>query len=309
MKKNKDKHKGAKTQRREGIYEFFFVPLCLRVFVLSFVMFWIRLNSAREPIAAHDEETRPMPKTLVVMPTYNEVENLPRMVEALFALPMALEILIVDDNSPDGTGRIADELAAQHAGRVTVVHRQEKNGLGPAYVAGFKRALALGAERIVQMDADFSHQPKYILAMAAALDDGCDVVIGSRFTRGGGVDEDWSWYRKLLSTFANRIYVPLVLGVPLVDATGGYRMWKRETLIGLDLDRVRSNGYVFQVEMAYVASRLGFRVKEIPIYFPDRQVGESKMDMRIQLEAAVRVWQVMARHRALKPTMRRAEDY
>ncbi|MDX2163669.1 MAG: polyprenol monophosphomannose synthase [bacterium] len=249
-------------------------------------------------------------KLMVVMPTYNEAENLPVMAAALLALPLpALGLLVVDDNSPDGTGQIADRLAAAHPGRVFVLHRTEKNGLGPAYVAGFKRALHLGADLIVQMDADGSHQPKYIPDLIAALDAGADVVIGSRFTRGGGVDSQWSWYRKLLSWFANRVYVRALLGIDVADATGGYRIWRRETLIGLDMDRIRSNGYVFQVEMAYVASRLGYRVGEIPIYFPDRQVGESKMDARIQVEAALRVWQVMARHRRLKPHMRRTEAY
>jgi dolichol-phosphate mannosyltransferase len=250
-----------------------------------------------------------MPKTMVVLPTYNEAENLPLMVDALLALKLEnFHILVVDDGSPDGTGQIADDLAARNR-QITVMHRQEKAGLGPAYIAGFKQALRLGAEYIIQMDTDFSHQPKYILDMLKRLEQGADVVIGSRFTRGGSVDETWSFYRKLLSWFANRVYIPALLSIPVYDATAGYRLWRRETLIGLDLDRIRSNGYVFQVEMAYVACRLGFRVAEIPIYFPDRTRGESKMDMRIQLEAAIRVWQVMARHRALNPAKRRTELY
>jgi len=245
----------------------------------------------------------------IVLPTYNERENLPLMVDALFALGIPdLNIMVVDDNSPDGTGTLADNLAAQHPRKIHVLHRTEKNGLGPAYVAGFKQAITLGADYIIQMDCDFSHQPKYIPELLKAIKNS-DLVIASRFVKGGSVDENWSFYRKLLSWFANRIYTPLILGIPIYDATGGYRIWRRDTLVGLDLERVRSNGYVFQVEMAYVASKLGFRVTEMPIYFPDRVRGDSKMDVRIQIEAALRVWQVMMRHRGLRPAMRRTEAY
>jgi dolichol-phosphate mannosyltransferase len=251
-----------------------------------------------------------MANVAVVLPTYNERENLPLIVDEVLKLPIAgLRILVVDDNSPDGTGQLAETLAAQYPGRLSVLHRTEKQGLGPAYIAGFKQVLSTGADYVIQMDADFSHQPKYILALIARLEQGYDLVIASRFARGGGVDENWSIYRKLLSWFANRIYVRIVLNIPVTDATAGYRVWRRQTLIGLDLERIRSNGYVFQVEMAYVAQRLGFRVTEIPIYFPDRKRGQSKMDVRIQLEAALRVWQLLYRHRALKPEMRRTEAY
>lgn len=251
-----------------------------------------------------------MPKTIIVLPTYNEAENLPLIVKALFDLAVDdLHILVVDDNSPDGTGKIADALAAgDYAGRLSALHRDHKAGLGPAYIAGFKHALSLGADYIIQMDADFSHQPKYIPELLKAIESN-DVVIASRFVRGGSVDETWSFYRKLLSWFANRVYTPLILGVQVYDATAGFRIWRRQTLIGLDLDRIRSNGYVFQVEMAYVATRLGFKVSEIPIYFPDRKHGQSKMDFRIQIEAAVRVWQVMHRHRGLNPQHRRTKAY
>jgi dolichol-phosphate mannosyltransferase len=251
-----------------------------------------------------------MPKTIVVIPTYNEVENLPLITRALFELPVEnLNILIVDDNSPDGTGKLADDLAATtYAGKLFVLHRTEKAGLGPAYIAGFKKALSMGADYIIQMDADFSHQPKYVLDLLRAIENH-DLVVASRFVKGGSVDETWSIYRKLLSWFANRIYTPTILGIPIYDATGGFRIWRRETLIGLDLDRIRSSGYIFQVEMVYVAHRLGFKVAEIPIYFPDRTLGESKMDIRIQIEAAARVWQVMMRHRKLNPQMRRQNAY
>ena len=251
----------------------------------------------------------------VVLPTYNERENLPRMAAELLALSLPgveLGILVVDDASPDGTGALADELAAAHPGRLAVLHRQGKQGLGKAYLAGFARALDEGAELVLQMDCDFSHQPRYIADMLAALDAGAgsgtgsaagaDMVLASRFVSGGGVDRQWSWYRKLLSWFANSVYVRAVLGLSLKDATGGYRLWRRETLLGMDIqNRIGSNGYVFQVEMAYVATRLGYRIREIPIYFPDREAGVSKMDVRIQIEAARRVWEVRRRHRGLTP--------
>ncbi len=249
------------------------------------------------------------PKTIVVLPTYNEAENLQQMVEAVLALSVEnLQILVVDDNSPDGTGKIADELAQKHPGQINVLHRTAKEGLGAAYIDAFKYALKLGADYILQMDCDFSHQPRYIPQMVEAATNH-DLVIGSRYVRGGGVDESWSLYRKALSWFANRVYVTTLLGVPVNDATGGYKLWKRQTLIGLNLDRVRSNGYVFQVEMTYIACRLGYRATEIPIYFPDRERGNSKMDTNIAVEAALRTWQVMFRHHSLNPKMRDQEVY
>ncbi len=251
-----------------------------------------------------------MSKTIIVLPTYNEAENLPLMVDALFAQPIEnLTILVVDDNSPDGTGKIADDLAAnKYPGRITVMHRAGKEGLGPAYIAGFKKALTMDCDYIVQMDCDFSHQPKYVPQLIAAMDKN-DLVLGSRWVKGGSVDERWSFYRKLLSWFANRVYIPTILGIPVHDATGGFRCWRRQTLIGLDLDRIRSKGYVFMAEMIYVTTRLGFRVAEIPIHFPDRTLGKSKMGANIQIEAAIRVWQVMSLHHSLNPEMRRTTAY
>jgi dolichol-phosphate mannosyltransferase len=247
-----------------------------------------------------------MLKTIIVLPTYNEKENLALMIEALFALNLDnLHILVVDDNSPDGTGKIADDFASRNP-KVSVLHRQEKNGLGQAYIAGFKQALKMDADYIIQMDCDFSHQPKYIPELLKGIETN-DLVLGSRFAKGGSVDKNWSIYRKMLTWFANRVYTPTILGIPVRDATGGFKIWRRNTLIGLDLNRIRSNGYVFQVEMTYVTCRLGFRVAEIPIYFPDRELGESKMDIRIQIEAAMRVWQVRQRHRNLTPQMRQTQ--
>lgn len=243
-------------------------------------------------------------KLMVVLPTYNEAENLATMVERLLALelPVDLSVLVVDDNSPDGTGQIADALAARHAGRVEVLHRKAKRGLGTAYIDGFRIAFERGADYILQMDCDFSHDPRYIPAMVAEMQSGgCDIVVGSRYTRGGSVDETWGIGRKLLSWWANSVYVNLILRTHTKDATGGFRLWRAEALKGIDLDRIRSSGYVFQVETIYVAEKLGYRTAEVPIYFADRKKGRSKMSFKVQSEAALRVWQVWWRHRHLTP--------
>jgi dolichol-phosphate mannosyltransferase len=237
------------------------------------------------------------PQLMVVIPTYNEAENLPAMVGELLALDLpGLAILIVDDNSPDGTGRIADELAHRHLDRVQVIHRQGKLGLGTAYITGFKVALEQGADRIVQMDADFSHSPSYIPQLMEATDE-YDVVVGSRYVSGGSLDERWSWWRYFLSWWANSVYTRLILGVKVKDATAGFKCWRRATLEGIGLDRVRSNGYVFQVEMAYLTEKLGYRFLEIPIHFEDRRIGRSKMTVPVKIEAALRTFQIRWRHR------------
>lgn len=253
-----------------------------------------------------------MPKTIVVLPTYNEKENLEHMVDALFGLGLdELFVLVVDDNSPDGTGDIADRLAQEHAGHMDVMHREGKGGLGKAYVAGYRYAIAThpDVDYLIQMDCDFSHQPKYVPQLIQAIERGNDFVLGSRYVPGGSVEEKWSPYRKLLSWFANRVYVSLFLDVPVKDATGGFRIWRRETLIGLDLDRIQSNGYMFQVEMAYVAHKLGYKAGEIPIHFPDREAGQSKMGLDIQIEAALGVFRLRKDYRDLTPNMRRTETY
>jgi dolichol-phosphate mannosyltransferase len=233
-----------------------------------------------------------------VIPTYNEAENLPKLVSALFSLPLDLNILIVDDNSPDNTGFIADGLAVQFPEQVSVLHRPGKMGLRSAYLNGFQKVLDGGAQAVVQMDADFSHEPRALVNMAALLESH-DVVLGSRYIKGGSVDGNWPLWRKNLSAFGN-YYARTILSLPLHDVTTGYRIWKRETLQKMPLERIHSTGYVFLVEMAYLAHCLEFKIGESPIYFADRQWGKSKMSLRIQLEAAIRIWQVLWGYRDLK---------
>lgn len=236
----------------------------------------------------------------VVIPTYNEAANLPGLVARLFLLPLpGLRVVVVDDDSPDGTGEIAQGLADKHPERLGVIRRQGKLGLGTAYVAGFRRALALGAEAIAQMDADFSHPPEILVELAEALRS-CDVAMGSRYVTGGCLDERWPRWRKGLSAFGN-FYARTILRLPIRDATGGFKVWRREALAGMPLERVRSNGYAFQIEMAYIAHRLGYTFREVPFYFAERRSGVSKMSLAIQLEAAVRVWQMLLEYRDLAP--------
>lgn len=241
----------------------------------------------------------------VVLPTYNEADNLPALTAALLALPLEnLQIIVVDDSSPDGTGEAAERLAARHPGRMHVLHRVDARGLGRAYVDGFTLALSLGAQYIVQMDADFSHSPLDVprLVQASA---GADLVIGSRYVEGGALDVEWNWWRRFLSWWANKVWAQLFLGTQIQDATAGFRCWRRATLEGIGLERVRSNGYVFQVEMSYMAERLGYRIIEIPIYFEERRVGRSKMTMGVKLEATWRTAALRWRHRNLAREGRR----
>jgi len=241
-----------------------------------------------------------IPKTVIVIPTYNEAKNLPGIVAELLALALpGLAILIVDDNSPDGTGRVADTLAERFPGAVFVHHRPQKQGLGRAYVDGFTRALAMGADFIIQMDADFSHSPAVIPTMLAEIQ-GCDVVVGSRYVPGGRLDERWSWWRRFLSWWANEVWSRLILGLRTRDITAGFKCWRRDTLLGIGLERVKSNGYAFQVEMTYLSERLGYRIKEIPIYFEDRRIGQSKMSVPVKLQGALDVIRIWWRHRDVK---------
>lgn len=238
-------------------------------------------------------------KVTFIIPTYNEAVNLPQIVAALFNLPLPdLHVLVVDDNSPDGTGKIAAELSQMYAGRVQALHRTGKLGLGSAYIAGFQHALADGADAIGQMDADFSHPPEKVQNLLQVLED-FDVAMGSRYIPGGSLDVNWPLWRKSLSAFGN-MYARTILGMPMRDVTGGFRLWRRQVLVDMPLERIKSNGYVFQVEIAYVAYKLGFNFREVPIYFADRRWGTSKMSLRIQIEAAFRVWQLLGRYDDLR---------
>jgi dolichol-phosphate mannosyltransferase len=228
------------------------------------------------------------PETWLILPTYNEAENIAPFVEAVQAeLPPGARVLIVDDCSPDGTGEIADRLAAEREG-VRVLHRPLREGLGPAYVAGFREALAAGAGLILEMDSDFSHEPSYLPRLLEAME-GADLAIGSRYVDGGGVG-DWGVVRRAISRGGNMYArVVLGLGVPVADLTGGFKCFRREVLEAIDLDAVQAKGYAFQVELTYRAVQRGFRVVEVPIVFRDRRVGSSKMSRAIVAEA---IWRV-----------------
>jgi dolichol-phosphate mannosyltransferase len=238
----------------------------------------------------------------VVIPTYNESDNLEEITEDLFKLPLPnLRLLIVDDNSPDGTGDLADRLAAEYnqpnRERMIVIHRTGKGGLGTAYVAGMQRALADGAEFVVQMDADLSHSPRYIPQMLGViLATEADVIIGSRYVPGGSLDEGWGWWRQWLSWWAN-LYSRFILRIRVRDMTAGFKLWRSEALLDIGLSNIRSNGYIFQVEMAYLSEKLGYRIIEVPIHFEDRRIGQSKMDVPVKIESALRVWELRWRHR------------
>jgi dolichol-phosphate mannosyltransferase len=235
----------------------------------------------------------------MVVPTYNEVENITKLVPALCDLDLPnLRVLIVDDDSPDGTGAVADRMAAQFP-QVSVLHRKGERGFGLAYLQGFDRAIQDGAEVVGQMDADLSHPPRKLVEMCAVLQS-CDVVLGSRYVRGGRLDDAWPAWRKLLSAFGNH-YARWVLNVPVLDVTGGFRLWRVSALKRMPLARVRSNGYAFQIEMLYMAHRMGLRIRELPIYFAERTLGHSKMSLRIQMEAAFRVWQIRLAYRDVYP--------
>ena len=225
-------------------------------------------------------------RILVIIPTYNEAKNLPQIIPAVLRQDPRLEVLVVDDNSPDGTGDIADRMA-QTKSRVHVLHRQAKEGLGRAYLAGFRWGLSHGYEAMFEMDADFSHDPEFIPAFLRAAEQ-ADLVIGSRYATGVNVI-NWPISRLLLSLGAN-LYARVVTGLPLTDSTGGFKCFRREVLAALKLDRVRSNGYAFQIEMSFRAWKRGFRLQEIPIIFHDRVEGQSKMSKRIVREAIWMVW-------------------
>ncbi len=236
-----------------------------------------------EPGSGRAEQIAPI-RVAVVIPTYNEAENLAQIVGQLDALDVpGLGFVIVDDASPDGTGDIADRLSAARPGRVIVLHRAGKQGLGKAYLAGFRAALDAGAERIVEMDADLSHPPSEVPNMLALLDT-ADVATGSRYARGGGTDPSWGLMRKLTSAWGNR-GIRLIMGLRVKDATSGFKAFRRSALETIGLDRLRLAGYGFQAEIAYTCQRAGLRVVEHPYQFTDRKLGKSKMSLGIVIEA------------------------
>ena len=228
---------------------------------------------------------------IVVVPTYNERATLPARAAALLALP-EVRLLVVDDASPDGTGEVADALAAAHGGRVAVLHRTGTRGLGRSYVDGMRLALESGATHICQMDADFSHDPNDVPRLLAAADR-ADLVLGSRYVPGGAL-RNWPWHRRLLSAFANW-YVRAVTAMPVHDCTSGFRCWRRELLLRMPLDAIISDGYAFQVEMAWEARRAGGRIEELPITFVERRQGASKLSGGVIAESVTLPWRLRAR--------------
>jgi dolichol-phosphate mannosyltransferase len=225
-----------------------------------------------------------MPRTVVCLPTYNERENLPQVIDALE--PYGVEVLVIDDNSPDGTGKLADQLAAERDW-VSVLHRARKEGLGPAYLAGFREALSRGAEYVLEMDADLSHDPAAVPRLIEACVNGADIALGSRYVEGGGT-ENWGLVRRIVSA-GGSLYARVILGLAIRDLTGGFKCFRREVLERIDLDAVTSKGYAFQIELTYRAVRAGYTVVEVPIVFVDRTHGHSKMSRAIFLEAVMRV--------------------
>ncbi|GAA1689185.1 polyprenol monophosphomannose synthase [Kribbella yunnanensis] len=233
-------------------------------------------------------------KIVIVVPTYNERENLPVLAGLLSDLNLpGLELLVVDDNSPDGTGDVADELAKESPDKVGVLHRTTKDGLGRAYIAGITRALNEGADIVIQMDADLSHPASVIPLMVETLrTTDAGLVIGSRYVEGGSAAAEWGWHRRALSAWAN-FYVNALLRLHVKDATAGFKAWKADTLRWIDVGSIESNGYSFQVEMNYRTVKRGLRIAEVPIHFEERTEGVSKMSLRVQLESALMPWKLL----------------
>jgi dolichol-phosphate mannosyltransferase len=230
-----------------------------------------------------------MNPALVCIPTYNERENVEAITEAVLLADSRVDILVVDDNSPDGTGQLADQLSSQQS-RIQVLHRERKQGLGRAYLAAFEWALRRGYSYVLEMDADFSHHPKYLPQLIDAAEAGTDLVLGSRYVAGGGT-VNWGFLRRKIS-HGGSWYARAILGIAVQDLTGGFKCFRRQVLEAIDLPSVRSTGYGFQIELTYRALRKGFVVKEVPIVFEDRRVGQSKMDRKIFFEALAMVWKL-----------------
>jgi len=246
---------------------------------------------------------------LVILPTYNEKENIEKLIREILAQKLSLDILVVDDNSPDGTGQLVEDLRKNRPGlglagssslrdwlmpgqdgpQLFILHREKKEGLGRAYIAGFKWALVNNYDYILEMDADFSHQPKYLKDFLSAIND-CDLVIGSRYIKGGGT-EGWSKIREFISRFGC-LYAKIILSLPISDLTGGFKCYRRKVLENIDLDKVESNGYMFQIEMTYKAIKNKFKAKEIPIVFLERQQGKTKFNKKIIWEAVINCWKL-----------------
>ncbi len=225
---------------------------------------------------------------LVIIPTYNESENIEKLIKELFAQHLPLDILVVDDNSPDGTGQLVEDLR-KNLPQLFILHREQKNGLGQAYIAGFKWALAQNYDYILEMDADFSHQPEYLKEFLNAAKEN-DLVLGSRYIKGGGV-KGWSLSRQIISRLGC-LYARLILSLPFKDLTGGFKCFKRQVLEEIDLDKIESNGYMFQIEMTYKTFKNNFKVKEIPIIFLEREKGKSKFNKKIIWEAIINCWKI-----------------
>jgi dolichol-phosphate mannosyltransferase len=262
-----------------------------------FVVIWLDLSMTSSSADSEQPVDR-TGMTLIVIPTYNERDNLAPIVDRILSSIPDVDVLIVDDNSPDGTGALADELAATSQ-RVKVLHREAKEGLGAAYKAGFHDAIRRGYEFIAEMDADGSHQPEEFHRFQEAIKD-ADLVIGARYIPGGSV-VNWPWHRKALSIGGNR-YIRLLLGTPLSDATSGYRLFRSDALQAIDLDSVQSRGYVFQADLAFRCLQKGLRVREVPIEFVERERGESKMTADVAFDSLRRItkWGVKERQRQLR---------
>ena len=246
------------------------------------------MDQAQQPSGSEPTNSVLGGSVSVVVPTYNEMENIPMLAQQLFGLGLPdIRLVIVDDGSPDGTANVARELSGRYANRIIVIEREGKQGLGTAYITGFKKALELGTDYMIQMDADLSHSPEYIPDMLGRLDES-DIVVGSRYTQGGGVDAEWSFKRRFLSSSANRM-IRIITGLKVKDVTSGFKAYRGNVLQKLDLDAFRCRGFGFQTEVAYACQRQGFNVAEHPIIFSDRTEGSSKMSANIMIEA---VWRL-----------------